>query len=272
MATQKQQKLIGLDSSIARFVEQKETNKKFEDLILSREVIGTCEDLITEHDMVEQLKAYNLAPSHKILLIGLPGNGKTSLAAAIASKLTLPLLSLSYANIIGAYLGETANRLSKILGWVATQRCVLLIDEFEVLGSERTNKESGEMARITASLLLEIDKMPSNVIIIAATNHPELLDRAVKRRFQVYLKLPPPGLPEIEKYIANFEKRIELDIARDRSSLAKRLTGLSFAEIENLLVSAYRKWVISSGKVSIRVAMAGLLTPDKPVIDHPYLG
>lgn len=101
-------------------------------------------------------------PSNNLLLIGDSGNGKTSLAEAIAEALMMPLLTVRYENIIGLYLGETASRLSKLFEYVHTIECVLFFDEFETLGKERGDiHETGEIKRVVSSLLLQIDALPS---------------------------------------------------------------------------------------------------------------
>ena len=139
------------------------------------------------------LRSYGLEPRNKILLIGPPGNGKTSLAEAIAEALMVPLLTVRYESIIGAYLGETASRLSKLFEYAKTRQCVLFFDEFDTIGKERGDQhETGEIKRVVSSLLMQIDALPSYVVTIAATNHDALLDQAVWRRFQVKLELPKP--------------------------------------------------------------------------------
>ena len=110
----------------------------------------------------------------------------TSLAEAIAEKLMLPFLTVRYENIIGSYLGETASRLVKLFDYVKTQSCVLFFDEFETIGKERGDtNETGEIKRVVSSLLMQMDNLPSYVIVIAATNHDVLLDKATWRRFQI---------------------------------------------------------------------------------------
>ena len=103
-----------------------------------------------------------LEPRNKILLVGPPGNGKTSLAEAIATSLMIPLYVVKYESIIGAYLGETASKLSKLFEFAKTRQCVLFFDEFETLGKERGDQqETGEIKRVVSSLLLQIDALPS---------------------------------------------------------------------------------------------------------------
>ena len=107
---------------------------------------------------------------------------------------------MRYESVIASYLGETAVRLSRLFDQVRTRRCVLFFDEFDVVGKERRDvHETGEIKRVVSSLLLQIDDLPSHVVVVTATNHPELLDRAVWRRFQLRLNLPAPTLSLAEE-------------------------------------------------------------------------
>jgi len=159
--------------------------KRFDDLIINEQTLKICQELIEEQNRADLLRSYGLEPRSRILLAGPPGNGKTSLAEALAAHLMYPLLVIRYENLIGRYLGETASRLQKVFSYVKTRNCVLFFDEFDTIGKERGDtKETGEIKRVVSSLLLQMDSLPSYVVVITASNHPELLDRAVWRRFQ----------------------------------------------------------------------------------------
>jgi len=193
------------------------------------------------------LRSYGLEPRNRILLVGSPGNGKTSLAEAIAESLMVPMYVVKYENIIGAYLGETALRLKKMIDYVSTRKCVLFLDEFETLGKERGDThETGEIKRVVSSLLLQIDNLPSYVTIIGATNHPELLDRAVWRRFQIRLNLPMPTRVNICTWL----HKISFGLAEE--TIAKKLLGSNFAEIEEFGMSILRKHVLNLPNSNIK--------------------
>src|SRR5262249_50918218 len=150
---------------------------------------------------VEILRSYGLEPRHRVLLAGAPGNGKTSLAEGLAQAMMVPLIVPRYDGLIASYLGETASRLRKLFDHFRTKACVLFFDEFDTLGKERGDEhETGEIKRVVSSLLLQIDDLPSHVVVVTATNHPELLDRAVWRRFQLRFELPAPNRAQIEAY------------------------------------------------------------------------
>lgn len=224
-----------------------ETNpqKRLEHLILPDIVMSACKELIEEQTRADLLRSYGLEPRNKVLLIGPPGNGKTSLAEAIAEALMLPLLTVRYESIVGAYLGETAGRLSKLMEYVRTRQCVLFFDEFETLGKERGDvHETGEIKRVVSSLLLQIDALPSYVVVIGATNHEQLLDKAAWRRFQLRLEMPRPTRANLEKWFAQYEQRTGFKFGLEPSTLAKKMYGSSYAEAEELAVSIYRQYIL----------------------------
>ena len=129
---------------------------------------------------------------------------------------------------------------------ISTQQCVLFLDEFDAIGKERADfHETGEIKRVVNSLLLKIDKLPSYVIVIAATNHPELLDRAVWRRFQVKVELPKPSANLIEHFIKDFEINHDLKTGFRPSTIASKMSGLTFSEISEIFDDIRRKYVLS---------------------------
>jgi SpoVK/Ycf46/Vps4 family AAA+-type ATPase len=242
------------DPRIGALVQEIVPRKKLENLILPEEVLKICHNIISEQHRSDLLRSYNLEPRHRLLFIGPAGNGKTSLAEAIAEELMVPLLVVRYEMIIGAYLGETAGRLRKLFDYAATRQCVLFFDEFETLGKERGDThETGEIKRVVSSLLLQIDDMPSHVVVIGATNHPELLDRAVWRRFQVRINLPHPTLETLVAWFKKFENRIALSLGHPHHKLAKQLLGLSFAEVEEFGITVYRQYVLSQPNSQLNI-------------------
>jgi len=220
--------------------------KRFDDLILDDEVSLICQELITEQHRSEILRSYGLEPRNRILLAGPPGNGKTSLAEAIATQLMYPFFIIRYENLIGSFLGETASRLQRVFDYVKTRNCVLFFDEFDTIGKERGDtKETGEIKRVVSSLLLQMDRLPSYVVVITASNHPELLDRAVWRRFQLRIELKSPSKIQIQQYIDTFTKRTRFQFNYSSSLLADKLSGLSFAEVEDFCSDVVRQAIIN---------------------------
>lgn len=227
--------------------------RSLEDLVLSRETVMACRGLIEEYSRSDLLRAHNLEPRHRILLTGPPGNGKTSLAEALATEMALPLLSVRYEAVITSYLGETALRLAQLFDHVRTRRCVLFFDEFDVVGKERGDvHETGEIKRVVSSLLVQIDRLPSHVVVITATNHPELLDRAVWRRFQMRLELSPPSPALARDWFHRFEARLDASMGYRPETLARRLKGLSYSELEQFGLDVQRQYVLNLPEGDIR--------------------
>lgn len=220
--------------------------QRLENLILPFGVEQTVYELVEEQHRTDLLRSYNLEPRNRVLLAGPPGNGKTSLAEAIADSLSVPFLVVRYEAIIGSYLGETAQRISQVFEYARSQQCVLFFDEFDAIGKERGDlHETGEIKRVVSSLLLQIDSLPSYVVIVTASNHPELLDRAVWRRFQIRLELPMPKQGQIEEWFKRFETRTGQTLGLTPRSLAQNLKGLSFAEVEDFATDVLRRVVLN---------------------------
>ena len=220
--------------------------RDLEDMILSADVEAAIREMIEEQDRADILRSYNLEPRNRVLLVGPPGNGKTTLAEAIASALNFPLVVVRYEAIIGSYLGETAQRIGQVFEHARARRCVLFFDEFDVVGKERGDlHETGEIKRVVSSLLLQIDALPTYVVVVTASNHPELLDRAAWRRFQIRLELPMPKQGQIEEWFKRFENRTGHSLGLSPRSLAQRLRGLSFAEVEDFGTDVLRRIVLA---------------------------
>ena len=219
--------------------------RRLNDLILRNEVLSAFQELIEEHNRVDLLRSHGLEPRHRVLLAGSPGNGKTSLAEALASELNLPLLSVRYENIIASFLGETSSRLKKIFDHVRTHPCVLFFDEFDTVGKERGDThETGEIKRVVSSLLLQIDALPSYVIVVTASNHPELLDRAVWRRFQIKLHIDKPNVEETARWFSFLEKKVGQPVGYNAKTHGKIFSGFSFSELEDFSNDILRKYVL----------------------------
>jgi len=229
----------------SNLIVEKTPVKRIDQLVLPIDVVSACKELIEEQLRADLLRSYGIEPRNKMLFIGPPGNGKTSLAEAMAETLMVPLLTVKYESIVGAYLGETATRLAKLFDYAKTRQCVLFFDEFETLGKERGDThETGEIKRVVSSLLLQIDALPSYVVVIAATNHDSLLDKAAWRRFQIKVELPKPSRSDIESWFKIFITKYNFDFGLEVSTLAKKLLGLSYADVEEFALSVYRQYVL----------------------------
>ena len=219
--------------------------RNLDSLVLPKKIRTQIQELVEEQHRSELLHAHNLRARNRILLAGPPGNGKTTLAEALAFELMYPLVIIRYETLVGSYLGETSGRLKNVLDYARTQRCVLFFDEFETLGKERGDThETGEIKRVVSTLLLQLDEMPDYVVVVAASNHPELLDRAVWRRFQLRIELPTPTREQLTQYITSIGQRCNVNFGYEPATLVKHLLGLNFAEIEEFCLGVVRRAVL----------------------------
>lgn len=227
--------------------------RRLDDLILPEGVVSVARELIEEQQRADLLRSHGLEPRHRVLLAGPPGNGKTSLAEVFAAELMVPLLVVRYEAVITSYLGETALRLARLFDLVRVRRCVLFFDEFDVVGKERGDvHETGEIKRLVSSLLLQVDTLPSYVVVVTATNHPELLDRAVWRRFQLRLNLSPPTNEQLEDWLRRFETALGEGLGLSRAVLARRLQGLNFGDLEQFGADVLRRRVLALPNADLR--------------------
>lgn len=149
---------------------------------------------IVEEYRSESLKALGIPATRTLLLTGDPGTGKTMTARWVAAQLGRPLLRLDLASVMNKQLGRSSQNLVAALESAADTDAVLFIDEFDAIGSARSSSSDiGEIRRLVNVLLLALDSWPENHLLIGATNHPQLLDAAVHRRFEVTACLPKPA-------------------------------------------------------------------------------
>lgn len=233
---------------------QKELNDLFElvspdtrlkDMVLSKDIRETLDKVIHEQRHMDKLLNHNLQPRRKLLLVGPPGSGKTMTAHALAGELGLPLFVIRLDGLISRYLGESIAKLRLIFDAMMDFRAVYLFDEFDSIGSTRTQTQDvGEIKRVLNSFLLQIEKDKSNSLIIAATNLPESLDSALFRRFDDIIKYGNPSEEQIKQIFATRIAEIGILRPLNVDQFSKKSLGLSYAEVHKICEDVFKDYLL----------------------------
>lgn len=227
--------------------------RRLTDLQLASVPNRVLTELVEEQKRADLLRSYGIEPRNRVLLSGPPGNGKTSVAEAIASELMLPFYVIRYEGVVSSFLGETAARLDSTFEFVRTRRCVLFFDELDTIAKERSDEhETGEIKRVVSTLLLQIDRLPPHVILVGATNHGELLDRAAWRRFQIRVDLEPPSRAQATLFLERLARRLGGDLGFAPRTLAEKLSGASYSELEEFAVDVRRRAILELPDSNLR--------------------
>jgi len=234
-------------------IQRREPTRPITELFLEKKVQSACGELIEEQHRADVLRAHGLEPRHRVLLVGPPGNGKTSLAESLAYELAMPLFAVRYDAIITSYLGDTATRLRRMFDFVRTEPCVLFFDEFDALGKERGDThETGEIKRVVTTLLMQLDDLPSYCVLVGATNHPELLDRAAWRRFEIKLELGKPSDDQMTDYFALRMKEFDDNFGYTAKRLRAAICPRNISEADDFFMDIHRRRALSQGTVTFR--------------------
>ncbi len=212
-------------------------------LVLPPKVQAELDEIVLERKRDSLLALRGMTPSHSALFSGPPGVGKTLASRWVAEQVDLPLVSLDLAAVLSSYLGTSGRNIRDVLNFAKSTPCVLLLDEFDALAKARDDdSDVGELKRIVNVLLVELDRWESRSFLIAATNHAQLLDPAIGRRFDRIINFPLPGLREREILIA--EKATgALDTAITRA-IAEITEGSSPSDLTRLIERAGRRSIL----------------------------
>lgn len=215
------------------------------DVYLSPENRSEIVQLIKEHTYIKELQEYGLPVNNKILLQGSSGCGKTMTAKAVANALGKNIIILNLSNIVSSRIGETSQNIKMIFDKAAREKSVLFLDELDQIGKARgsDDKDVGEMRRLVNTLLQLIDYYPENALLICATNHPEIIDTALVRRFQMKINYILPSRDFLDEYydhlltkfpheLANIERRYEISFAEAKDYTFTVVKGKLIQKLE----------------------------------------
>ncbi len=220
------------------------------EMILSSEVESKILRIEKEYLARERLAHHGLKPRKKILLYGSSGCGKSMMAERIAWDLGLPFYKVRFDSIISSYLGESASNLNNLFLGIKDYPCVLLLDEFDIIGKQRNNSSNdvGEIHRVVNILLGLLEEYDSEGILISSTNLEGSLDNALFRRFDDIIELPKPSESEIEKLLIYSFSALKLSNNIDIKNFSTKMLGMSYAIIVKIAYDAAKKAIINSKK------------------------
>ena len=233
------------------------------EMILAEGVSKRLKRIIKEQHQVEVLQSHGLAPRRKFLLLGPPGTGKTMTASALAGELHLPLFVIRLDGVITKFMGETSAKLRLVFDAINQHRGIYLFDEFDSIGTTRGSmNDVGEIRRVLNSFLQFIDQDKSNSMILAATNHPDILDYALFRRFDDVIEYDLPDkkdrLKLLETKLAGFSGA-ELNLEK----LAEKSEGLSYAEISRACEDSLKDTIINQRETVVQKIVEQMLAERK---------
>jgi SpoVK/Ycf46/Vps4 family AAA+-type ATPase len=211
--------------------------------VLAGKLGASVQQLLTERRESGKLRKVGLEPVRSAIFVGPPGVGKTMTAKWIAAELGLPLLVLDLAAIMSSLLGKTGTNLRAVLDHAKSIPCVLLLDEIDAIAKRRGDlSDVGELKRLVTVILQEMDAWPSSALLLAATNHSELIDPALWRRFDLTLEFPRPERRLIAETVEHLLADHLQQFSRWLPTLAVLLEGRSFSDIDRT-IRQFRKAV-----------------------------
>lgn len=234
--------------------------------ILDSSTEKKMEDFLRERSLVDQFYKDDIEPSNSVLFIGDPGVGKTYTAHWLANKLEMPLVTLDLATSISSYLGRSGQNIKSVFDFVRSRPSVLFLDEFDAIAKRRDDQgDLGELKRLVNVLLREIENCPKSSVILAATNHPELLDRAIWRRFDHVVEIKKPEKTErkkiIDRHLSSRKFEVPLSVSE---CLVECSSGLSAAEICKLCEHIKRQSVMNPNEDLGLIALIELYAACRP--------
>lgn len=230
------------------------------DPILDEYIRNQLNDFIKERQMLNKFLDEDIIPPNSILLSGAPGVGKTYIAQWISYQLNLPLVTLDLASSISSFLGRSGQNIRSIFEYAVSQNAVLLLDELDSIAKRRDDaSDLGELKRLVNVLLKELESFPSTCVVIGATNHPELLDKAIWRRFDRALTIPMPEENErkllLQRHLGKLNERLKTSVI---DYLSRNTKNINAADICKLCEHIKRQTLLNPESSVDIIALAEL--------------
>ncbi len=213
-------------------------------MALDEDLRARLDRVLLEQRQQERIREHGFGPLRKLLLVGPPGTGKTMTGSVLAAELGLPLFTIQLDGLITKYMGETAAKLRLIFDAIRQTRAVYLFDEFDAVGGKRVSgNDVGEIRRVLNSFLQFLEQDESESLVLGATNHPEILDRALFRRFDAVIEYRLPS-PLIAEQVMKARLAL-LDTKRvDWASVMEAAKGLSHADLTRACENAAKDAIL----------------------------
>lgn len=237
--------LVQPKGDLAALISANYSDTRLASMVLTKALKERIKRVVTEQRQHHRLLEHGLQPRRKILLIGPPGSGKTMTASALAGELTLPLFTVVFESLITRFMGETASKLRLVFDAMLQTRGVYFFDEFDAIGARRTERNDvGEIRRVLNSFLQFLENDDSESLIIAATNHPEILDQALFRRFDDVIRYDLPDSSIAKGILKARLSKFEAD-DMDWKDMVESMSKLSQAEIARVADEATKRAILN---------------------------
>ena len=215
------------------------------DVVLSDHIKSVIEEVILEHEREDLLRSHGLKPKSRLLFCGPPGCGKTLTAEVLAAELQLELVVIRFDAVVSSYLGETAANLRRVFDFLEKGRYVALFDEFDGIAKEREDEaEHGELKRVVNSFLQMMDSYSGRSLMVAATNHEGMLDRALWRRFDEVFFFDRPNIEQIRRLLELKLRSTSYDLPTDAREFVQVMDGYSHADIERVIIQSIKQMIL----------------------------
>lgn len=217
----------------------------FGDLLLPESTRRLFGEVHLEMRREDFLVHHGVSPRRRFLLVGPPGTGKSATAEALADELGRRLATVNLSSLVSSLLGDTARNLAAIFAIASQENFVVLFDEFDAIGTERSEgTDHGELRRVVTTFLQQIDAFVGPSVLVAATNHPALLDLAAWRRFDEVIPYNPPNVHDIRALLRLKLRSIPRERGLDVEAVAAACRGLTHADVSAIVTNAYRRHLL----------------------------